>query len=105
MRVDQGPDACAGVGGILTPDLRVAEKELLRRGEAVQLGIGQGLVRQSAHQRHVGEEDAAIIGGVLAEGQLPLSLTPSTGLKAPYSFTTHSARVSKFFASSEVHQS
>ena len=49
---------------VLAPDLRVAQEKALFRRIALQLG--QHMLRQTVHHRHVGETDTAVIGCIFA---------------------------------------
>ena len=60
------------VGGVLAPELGEGEEEALLGREAVDLG--QVFARDPVHQGHVGDADAAVVGGVLAQRELAVQL-------------------------------
>ena len=63
------------VGLVLAPHLGEADEVALRLGVAVDLVVdGFALRRQRVQQRHVGDAQAAVVGGVFAQGELAVQL-------------------------------
>ena len=64
-----------GLGLVLAPDLAEAKKVTLRLGIAIDLvGDGLALGGEGVEQSHPGDAQAAIIGGVFAQGQFAVEL-------------------------------
>src|SRR5690349_20886843 len=59
---------------ILTPDLRISQKESLLGRIAVQLLFRYAPVLQAAQQRHVREANAGIVRAVLTKRQTPVDV-------------------------------
>ncbi len=78
---DEGAD---GFGvGVLAPVLRVGDVEALRAGEAVDLLVDVDvLIFGALEVGHEGEEHAAVVGGVFAEGEAAVDLDVVDGGEA-----------------------
>ena len=75
VRVDHGALASGLIGFVLTPDLGKSEEVPLLFGVAVDLVVdGFAVLGQDVEQSHVCDAQAAIVGGVFAEGQLAIEL-------------------------------
>ena len=72
------------LGLVLAPDLGESEEIALCLGVAVDLVVdGFAFLGQGIQQRHVGDAQTAIIGGVFAQGELAVELCLRARLHAP----------------------
>ena len=103
MRIRQGTVARRLLAHVLAPHLAKGEEEALRRRVAIDLRrrAGASLANVSIRAR-VGEAKAAIVGGILAQGEVAVQLYPGTASKLPYSFTSQSVRSVKALRSAGV---
>ena len=82
MRIGLRPQPRRLFRHVVTPHLGPAEKESLLGAEPIDLR--RLFASERIHQRHVGDAQPAVVGGVLAQRELAVQIDSGTGLYPLY---------------------
>jgi hypothetical protein len=81
MRIGQSRLACGLLSLVLAPDLRKSKEEALRLCVAIDLVIDRFALRsERIEKRHISDAQAAVVGGIFAQGEFAIEFLLRTGI-------------------------